>query len=672
MKRYFQSSLILLLLSFAVISFAQPARVVTYETKLKVADKAASEGDYYGAMEWFQKAYEESKDVSLQVVIADLQMLARDYPKAEKLYERILKRDKKREFEDIRVDYGRAFKNQGKYREALNEFNTVIADPETDDSLKNIAKLELAGIEMMEKLAPNLEAIVDILPGKVNNGSAESSPALGADGSLYFSSFNRKKEIILDGEDKDYHAKLYVADKNDKGEYDKVEPLPESINRPDFNSGGVSFSRDGNKMYFTRAVLQNNNIESSKLFVSVSRNDDWGAPGEITSLNGDFNIKHPVIGELFGQEVLFYSSNMLGGVGGYDLYYSTISGDTYGVPTNLGTMINTAKDEISPYYNNGTLYFSTNGQLTMGGFDIYYAIWNGSAWEELTNIGFNYNTSYDDMFLRFNDSGSSGFLVSNRPHKDKAKIKGNDACCDDIFRVFIRELVIDLLVTVTDDKGPLNGAVVEVSDLTLGSYPESKSNINTNIFNFPLLGDRNYKGVIKKEGYLSDTITFNTNGIIDDYTVKKPVKLRIDPNYKKEPEVEIITINQPIRLNNILYDLNKWDIKPAAEKDLQYILELMEDYPDMEIELGSHTDFRSDDKYNETLSLKRAQAATNWLVERGIDKKRIKSVGYGEKKPLIDCKKCTEEEHQLNRRTEFKILKGPQTIEIKKEVFKKG
>ena len=672
MKRYYQSSLILLFLSFAYQSFAQPARVVTYETKLKVADKAASEGDYYGAMEWFQKAYEESKDVSLQVVIADLQMLARDYAKAEKLYERILKRDKKREFEDIRVDYGRSFKNQGKYREALKEFNTVIADPETDDSIKNIAKFELSGIEMLEKLAPNLEAIVDALPGKVNSGSAESSPALGPDGSLYFSSFNRKKEIILDGEEKDYHAKLYVADKNDKGEYDKVEALPESINRPDFNSAGVSFSRDGNKMYFTRVVLQNNNIESSKLFVSLSRNGDWGAPSEITSLNGEYNIKHPHVGELFGQDVLFFSSDMLGGAGGYDLYYCTINGDTYGVPTNLGTVINTPKDEISPYYNNGTLYFSTNGQPTMGGFDIYYVIWNGSSWEELSNIGYNYNSAYDDMFLRFNDSGSSGFLVSNRPHKEKLKVKGNDACCDDVFRVFIRELVIDLLVTVNDEKGPLNGAVVDVSDLTLGSYPESKSNVNTNVFNFPLIVDRNYKIVTKKEGFLPDTSLIEVKNIIDDYTFKRTVTLKVDPNYKKEPEMEVITINQPIRLNNILYDVNKSDIKLAAEKDLQYILDLMEEYPEMEIELGSHTDFRSDDKYNETLSQKRAQSATNWLVERGIDKKRIKSVGYGEKSPLIDCKKCTEEEHQLNRRTEFKILKGPQSIEIKKEVFKKG
>jgi peptidoglycan-associated lipoprotein len=263
-------------------------------------------------------------------------------------------------------------------------------------------------------------------------------------------------------------------------------------------------------------------------------------------------------------------------------------------------------------------------------------------------------------------------MVSNRPYKDKIKMKGNDACCDDIYSVYIRELVIDLLVTVMDDKGPLNGAVVELADLTLGSYPESKSNLNTNIFNFPLIGDRTYKGIVKKEGYFPDTISFNTNGIIDDYTVKKTVKLKVDPNYKKEPETEIISINQPIRLNNILYGYDKWDITTAAEKDLSYLLELMEDYPDMEIELSSHTDFRGDDKYNQTLSQKRAQSATNWLIERGIDKKRIKSVGYGEKRPLINCKKCTEDEHQLNRRTEFRIIKGPDTIEIKKEIFKKG
>ncbi len=651
---------------------AQPMKTVDYNTKLQVADLAASEGDYYGAIEWYTKAFEESKDLNLQLAIADLYVLARDFNKAEKIYDRILKRDKKREYEDIRIDFAKVLKSQGKYREALSEYNTILGDAEATDSLKAIARFELKGIEMMDNLAPNLEAIVNYLPGKVNSGSAETSPAIGPEGSLYFSSFNRKKEIILDGSEKDYHAKLFTAEKNDKGEYDKITALPENINRTEFNTAGAAFSRDGKRMYFTRALLQNNNIESSTLFVSTRGDAGWSSPREITELKGDFIIKHPYVGELFGNEVLFFSSNMLGGLGGYDLFYSQIKGDSYGIATNLGNVVNTAADEVSPYYNNGTLYFSSNGHPNIGGFDIFYANWNGFNWEGLTNIGFNYNSAYDDLFFRFNESGSSGFLVSNRPNKDKQKMKGSDSCCDDIYGVYIRELVIDLLSTVEDQNGALNGANVEVYDLTLGGYPETKTNFNGNVFNFPLLADRNYKAIFKKEGYFPDTITFNTNGIVEDKTIKRTIKLKADPDYGKD-EVEIVTINQAIRLNNIYYNYDKSDILPDAEEDLNTLLELMEDYPDMVIELSSHTDARGDDGYNQKLSQRRAESAKTWLIAKGVNKDRIKPVGYGEKVILNKCAnnvRCTDAEHRINRRTEFKIIAGPQTIEIKKEIFK--
>jgi peptidoglycan-associated lipoprotein len=679
--RSFKINIIALLLFFANCLMAQPMTVVTYETKLAVADKAAEEGDYYGAIEWYSKAYDESKDLNLQITIADLFILARDYSRAEKIYDRILKRDKKKEFEDIRIDYAKTLKSQGKYKEAVNEFNTVLANAEISDTVRLNAQNDLNGILLMEKLAPNLEAVITFLDGKVNSTSAESAPIQGPDGSLYFASFNRKKEIVLDGKESDIDSKIYTAQKNDKGVYDKVTALPENINRIGFNSGGVAFSRDGRKMYFTRAILENNNIDKSYLFVSNKGDEGWGAAREVAELKGDYIIKHPMVGELFGNEVLFFSSNMPGGQGGFDLYYANITGDTYGNPVNLGAEINTAKDEVSPFYKGGSLYFSTNGHPTIGGFDIYFATWNGKNWEDISNIGFNYNSAYDDLFLRFNESGTNGFMVSNRPNKAKTKMKGSDSCCDDIFSVYIRELVVDLLVTVNEGKEPLKGADIELYDLTAGGYPESKTNINANTFNFPLEVDREYKALIKKEGYFTDSISFNTNGILDDYTVKKLVALRKDPNYDPnkgkgnnpgDGEIIVIKKNQTMRLNNIYYDFNKYNILPDAEADLSILLSLMEEYPDMIIELSSHTDSRGDDKSNVTLSQKRAQSARTWLVDKGIKASRIAAVGYGEKQILNGCKdnvRCSEEDHRLNRRTEFKLTGGPQSIEINKNSF---
>jgi peptidoglycan-associated lipoprotein len=302
----------------------------------------------------------------------------------------------------------------------------------------------------------------------------------------------------------------------------------------------------------------------------------------------------------------------------------------------------------------------------MGGYDIFYSAWTGSGWSDAANIGFNYNTSYNDKFLRFNTSGNAGFLVSNRTHKDKKKFKGSETCCEDIYLVNIRDLIIDLQLLVDGEKGPLDGATVELLEGPKMISTESKTNYTGNNFSFLLDADKSYKAIVTRDGYYPDSVTFNTNGIFDDYTFKKTVKLNPKP---KEAEYDVYTINEPIRLNNIYYDFDDDKILPDAEKDLSYLVELMDKYPDMVIELSSHTDSRGVSTYNQKLSQRRADSAKRWLVKEGIEASRIKAVGYGESLLLNRCKdgvRCSEEEHRFNRRTEFKIIAGPQTIEIQK------
>ncbi len=649
--------------------FAQPRTTVTYETKLKVADMSAKAGDYYNAIEWFDKAYDESKDPNLQVAMADLYVLARDYKRAEQIYTRLLKRDKEKEFEDIRPALASVYKYQGKYKEALAEYELILGSALTPDSLKAVIMREKAGIDMLDKYENNLEVVVGLVPGKVNSGSAESAPAIGPDGELYYSSFNARKEIVLDGKEGDYEAKLFKAALNDKGEYEKPQALADNVNRAGFNSGGVSFSSDGRKMYFTRATLEANGIETSRIYISYFRDRNWSAATDVSVLNGDFLNKHPFEGELFGKKVLFFSSNRPGSEGGFDLFYSEMNGDDFGLPVNLGPVVNTKQDEISPFYKEGTLYYSTSGQPGMGGFDLFYATWNGSKWEDPVNMGYQYNSSYDDMFLRIDPSGKRGFIVSNRPFKGKLKMKASETCCDDIYGFAIKELVIDLFTEITNEKGPLEGATVEVYDLTLGGYPDTKSNPKAVDFSFTLEAERNYKVVVSREGFYPDTAVFNTVGIIDDYTVRKKFLLKPKP---VDADMSEVGRNEPIRLNNIYYDLDKWDILPDAEQDLSYIEELMIEYPDMVIELGSHTDAQGENAYNQKLSQKRAESARDWLSNEGIAADRIKAVGYGESVILNKCKngvRCTDDEHRQNRRTEFKIIAGPTTIKIKKSNF---
>jgi peptidoglycan-associated lipoprotein len=168
--------------------------------------------------------------------------------------------------------------------------------------------------------------------------------------------------------------------------------------------------------------------------------------------------------------------------------------------------------------------------------------------------------------------------------------------------------------------------------------------------------------IATRDGYRPDTVDFNTVGVRKTTSIEKKLLLRL---VRVEPVYDTIRENEPIRLDNILYDYDKWDIRPDAEPDLQYLTDILKKYPDMKIELSSHTDARGRDEYNEQLSQKRAESAKNWIVAKGVPSDRIVPKGYGEKQLLNECAngvECTEEQHQLNRRTEFKIISGPTSI----------
>lgn len=656
------------LVLFSSLLYAQPTRSVGYETLLEVAEEALAVNDYVNAIEYYDKAYKESKDKDLALNVAQLSFLIRDYEKAAKGYGRVLSRDKNNIYKEDRIMYAKSLKAMGQYKEALDAYQQFIQETE-DMEMKAVAKKDVAGILKLGEYEENISTVLEFMDRKVNSGSAESGPEKGADGKLYYSSFMRKDVITLDGEEEDYHAKIYSVGKDDEGKIEKAMALGEVVNRVGYHSSHPAFSADGNEMFFTRSILEGNDIKESKLYVSFLGSNGWG-PAQEVNINGEYIIKNPSTGELFGSEVLFFSSNMEGGSGGYDIYYATKTNDGFATPVNLGAVVNTSDDEVSPFYVDGTLYFSSDGHPNMGGYDIFYTAWNGAAWSAPENMGYVYNSPQDDLDFTLNRDGSGGYLVSNRVHKKKKRLKSK-TCCDDIYEFSIREIVIDLLATVTNLEGePLTEATIDLIDTTMDRDTTSKTNLAEHEFNFLLDSDHNYTAEVKREGYFPKTIQFNTLGILDDYTVNKTIALEPIPvkvEEKPKPKVEIVKRNEAIRLNNIYYDFDDDKILADAEIDLNTLLNLLNQYPDMVIELSSHTDSQGVSKYNEKLSQRRADSAKAWLVERGIQTDRIQPVGYGEAVILNRCVngvRCSDDEHRVNRRTEFKMISGPDTIEI--------
>jgi len=230
--------------------------------------------------------------------------------------------------------YGKTLKAQGKYQEAAQQFRMFIDSSQTQEVIV-LAKNELKGIDMINKYEENIGTVVTFAEKDINSGFTEFSPRQYQDGTLYYSSIPAKKQIEVDYGNEEHFARIYTSQKTDKG-YEDPTPLGTHINRQGYHTGNLAFSRDGRRMYFTRSVLYGNDLDESKLYMSTKSDTDWSPPIEIESINGDFRVKHPTVGELFGNEVIYFSSDMEGGIGGYDIYYTTVSGDTYAAQVNLG------------------------------------------------------------------------------------------------------------------------------------------------------------------------------------------------------------------------------------------------------------------------------------------------------------------------------------------------
>jgi peptidoglycan-associated lipoprotein len=653
----------------SVVATAQPLNRSTPEAMLKSAEEAEAANNPYAALELYEDVYDSSKDKALAVKIGKLNYDLRDYATAEKWFSRLVLRDRKGEYTELKYWLAMCLKASGKHQEAIDMFNQYIGEG-ADEALKTAAKREIAGSEAARKAKQPDNLLVTDPGKKVNAEHTEGSPSY-ANGELFFASMRPKDKgvVVLDGKEGDeWFSKIYTSPKSG-AEYGEATLLNTEINREGFHQGNVSVSADGKMMFFTRVELENMGTTTSKIYSATKASDGWGATRELVGVNGDYLAKQPCEGELYGEKVLFFVANIPGGKGGFDLYYATRKSDgVYGLPVALETL-NTPGDEVSPFYRSGKLFFSTNGLTTFGGMDVFESEWNGATWSTPRNIGLGVNSPLDDLYYTQNADGMSGYFVSNRPNSIN-KIK-NPTCCDNIYAWEIERVKVNLVATTfrkkrkSEKEAPaLPECTVQVFDVTdkNPANVEQKTNMAANNFEFSLLPEKSYMVIATREGYIPDTVTFATANIKKTTTVEKRLVLG---TLRKQPEFDTIRTNEAIRLDNILYDYDKWNIRPDAEPDLQYLTDILLKYPDMKIELSSHTDSRGKDEYNQDLSQKRAQSATDWIVAKGVSKDRIVAKGYGESKLVNGCSngvECSEDDHQLNRRTEFKIISGPTFI----------
>lgn len=700
MKKLILFSAIFILMANVVM--AQPLNKQTPAMMITTGDEQVELLNFYGALEWYEKAYEADKalrDNDLAYKIANLHYLLRDYKKAVRWYKKVVTKKYRKGtnpyLPEARFVYGRTLKMAENYDEAIVQLEMYLKESK-NAAIKPLAEAELTGAQMALGMTPVTGVFIENA-GKANTKTTETSPFLTDDGVLYFASFLSDEFTVIDGKEGDYHLKVATSTRKEKkkkrsrgkkkkskkeekpelGAFQKGKAVTTKINREGYHTGNVTISPDGNTMFFTRMQMsldgKGNTIGESKLYYSEKNGNSWKGAKEVEGVNGDWIVKHPSVGEHFGNEVLYFSSDMAGGEGGFDIYYATKKGDgVYGDPINLGEVLNTSGDDITPHYREGNLYFSSTGHPGVGGLDIFSSQWNGSYWTKPINLGKGYNSPVDDFHFSLDKSGYNGALVSNRVGTKSVKSK---TCCDDIFIVKIPEVVLELMATTYDEKDQalpgVSVSLIEVVDGNRGDT-DAQTNAKGNNFGFTLNEEKSYMIIGKTEGYFPDTAYLNTVGLTESTVIERQLKLKMIPEEPKD-EVEVF-IDKPIELKNILFDFDDATILEEMESDLGLVLELMNEYPDMVVELGSHTDAQGNDSYNQRLSQRRATNSKAWLTERGIAASRIKAVGYGETQIRNQCVngvKCPDQEHRYNRRTEFKIIAGPTSIKVKQERLEK-
>lgn len=481
------------------------------------------------------------------------------------------------------------------------------------------------------------------------------------------------------------------------------------------------FTKDGKTMYFTRNNSKNGKkkkddkkISNLQIFKAELVNGKWT---NITSLpfnSPNYSVEHPALSA--DEKVLYFASDMPGSLGSFDIYSVNVNKGAFDNPKNLGPLVNTDKREQFPFASaDNKLYFSSDGHLGYGSLDVFVSEINGNEYSKPVNIGLPLNSNLDDFAFNIDSNTKEGFFASNREGG-----KGSDDIYQfkEIKDLIVEDCkqFITGIITDVDTKLALENATVILQDAenktlnTITTAADGK-------FSFTVACEASYKVSAFKEKYTNESKSLTlgkTRDAVSDASLalksleaikqeekqiaenKRKQEIIIEEENKKKAELATIELKQKekkakevaiaaaevkkqekvkeilatekdvvrdkdrliIKTDPIYFDYNMWYIRKESKVVLGRVVDLMKKYPGMVIEIGSHTDSRGNAKFNEDLSQKRANSTREFIIQSGIDAKRVSAKGYGESVPIVKCKtdeSCSEEEHELNRRSEFVI-----------------
>lgn len=658
------------------------------QQRVKRADKKFAIGEYYTAADLYKSCYSRlsaKKDRQLKGYTAYKQgecYRILNNTRAVNCYQNALRCKYHLQDSTIFLNCGLALQYQGKYKDAAKSYELYL-EKHPDNYVAQAGKYACNKIEEWKKQTSRYKMTEAKEFNQKRTGNFAPMFIGSKDDALMFTSNRQEKQK---GQKKlkrpsnvtgQQLFQLYQARKNAAGEWGDIglaEGLygsSDSEQENDTTGGKASgtaeigvccFSRDGRTMYFTYSKPINGKDLGAKIYRSERASGEWGEPQEVKLFaDSSITVGHPALNAT--GDTLYFVSDAPGGEGGKDIWRAELEGDKWVNVMPLGKGINTSADEMYPYlHEDGTLYFSSNGHPGYGGLDLYKARPDSTRQDtliwDLYNLGAPFNGTGDDFGITFAGNSQNGFFSSNRNDK-----KG----LDKIYRFWLPEMEFFVEGVVNDEQGnPLSDAKLRIvgSDGT-----NSKVNARRDGgYKIKLKKDVKYVMLATARGHLNAKEQWDTKGLKDSKTYTM--------NFALSP------ISRPVKMENVFYEFGRWELTKASEDELDRLVKLLNDNPNITIELSAHTDLKGNDEFNQELAQKRAQSCCDYLIKHGIEKERLTPVGYGESKPVVADKdlnkkyswlpvdQVLDEEfisklpadkqeicHQINRRTEFKVVK---------------
>jgi peptidoglycan-associated lipoprotein len=646
-------------LFFIIFFIAVTQESFAQKRKAEKAYEFFNAGEYFLAIDHFKDTYSKSKDKAVKAdmvyMVAECYRLMNDPKNAEIWYKKAVRTSYSKP--EAQLWFAESMKKNGKYQPAADEFKKykqlVPADPRADQGLRSC---ELAAEWLRNPEAYRVEDLKDI-----NSKDADFSPAYDRDdfGVIYFtSSRDDAAGNKTHGATGQNFTDIFESRLDKKGKWSM--PVAVSALNSDFEDGTPNISSDYKDIYFTRCEAGKREQKGCSIMYSESKGDSWIEPKNLGIMPDSIVSAHPAISP--DGLTLYFVSDIKGGFGGKDIWLVTREkpGAEWSKPVNAGADINTSSDELFPYVrSDGTLYFSSDGHIGMGGLDIFKARSQPDGSWLVQNLKSPINSFADDFGITFQNETEAGIFSSTR------KGKGND----ELYSFEMPPLKFNITGLVKDEK---TGIAIQSSMVQLIASDGTNLQVETGTggdFKFVLKPAVDYIFLASKNGYLNGKEKVTTKGQEKsrDYMVT----------------ILLTAIDKPIELPNIFYDFGKWDLRPESMVSLDKLVETLIDNPKVTIELMSHTDSRDTEEYNLTLSQKRAQSVVDYLVSKDIEIERLTARGYGESSPkVVDADiagqfpflksgtALTEQyinslandeqkeiAHQINRRTEFKVLR---------------